>query len=189
MNLRFVWAICVVASSFIGVRPVKAQSYHQLNINDFQGSPQRSTGNIAYTNCMVDFSYQPVYTRGYYHLTFYIKMKMNKDRSWIDRAKVNSPDMVAEVLKHEQGHYIFAYLMQQELQRTLNNMRFSSNYDQEVSTVFNGIKKKYSQLNLDYDDDTNHMLNRKQQYSWDLYFKTQLGNQYNNNTALASNGR
>jgi hypothetical protein len=46
--------------------------------------------------------------------------------------------MVAEVLKHEQGHYMFAYLMQQEMLRTLNGMRFSSNYERQVSAVFNG---------------------------------------------------
>jgi hypothetical protein len=187
MNLRFVWAICVVASSFIGVRSVKAQSYHQLNANDFQGTPERSTGNIAYTNCIVDFSYQPIISRGTYHLNFFIKMKMVKDRSWIDRSRVNSPDMMAEVLKHEQGHYIFAYLMQQEMLRTFNSMRFGNNYEQQVNTVFAAIKKKYSQLNTDYDEDTSHMQNRKQQESWNLYFKSMLGQ--NNNMAVASSGQ
>jgi hypothetical protein len=187
MNLRFVWAICVVASSFIGVCSVKAQSYHQLNAADFQGTPERSTGNIAYTNCMVDFSYQPIISRGAYHLNFFIKMKMVKDRSWIDRSRVNSPDMMAEVLKHEQGHYIFAYLMQQEMLRTFNGMRFGSNYEQQVNTVFAAIKKKYSQLNTDYDEDTSHMQNRKQQESWNLYFKSVLGQ--NNNMSVASSGQ
>ncbi|NCD68624.1 DUF922 domain-containing protein [Mucilaginibacter agri] len=184
MSPRYVSVICAIAFIFTGVRAVKAQTYHQLNINDFQGAPQRSTGNLAYTNCMLDFSYQPVYTRGYYHLTFYINMKMDKDHSWLDKSRITSNDMLTEVLKHEQGHYIFAYLMQQELARILGGMRFGSNYEQQVSTVFTGIKKKYRQLNDDYDEDTSHMQNRKQQNAWDLYFKSQLG-QYSNTAMVA----
>jgi hypothetical protein len=180
-------AICAVALVFTGMCAAKAQSYHQLNANDFQGVPQPGTGNIAYTNCMVDFSYQPIISRGAYHLNFFVEMKMIKDRSWIDHKQVNSPGIMAEVLKHEQGHYIFAYLMQQEMLRTFNSMRFGSNYEQQVNTVFAAIKKKYSQLNIDYDEDTSHMQNRKQQSSWDLYFKSQLSQ--NNNMTVASSGQ
>ncbi|OKS88582.1 hypothetical protein RG47T_4053 [Mucilaginibacter polytrichastri] len=176
-----------MAFIFTSVYTVKAQSYHQLNAADFEGTPERGSGNIAYTNCMVDFSYKPMVYKGNYNLTFFISMKMNKDRSWIDRMRVNSPEMLAEVLKHEQGHYIFAYLMQQEMQSVFNNMHFGSNYEQQVNTVFNAIKKKYSQLNTDYDEDTSHMQNRAQQNSWNLYFKSQLS-QYNN-IKMASNGR
>lgn len=184
MSPRYLCAICAIAFIIGGVLVSKAQTYHQLNINDFQGVPQPNTGNIAYTNCLVNFNYQPIYSGGSYHLTFNVNMKMNKDRSWIDRSLITSNDVLAEVLKHEQGHYIFAFLMQQELARAFNSTRFNSNYQQQVNTIYANIVKKYGQLNRDYDDDTSHMQNRKQQQAWDLYFKSQLG-QYSNAAMVA----
>ena len=53
-------------------------------------------------------------------------------------------------------------------------MRFSSSYNYEAMAVFNLIDAKYKQLNADYDEDTAHMTDRKQQHSWDVYFQQKL---------------
>jgi hypothetical protein len=185
MYPKTVRVICVIAFCVIGMCSAKAQ-FRQLNINDFQGQPQKGN-NIAYTNCSLDFSYQPVMVRGYYQLTFNIHVVMNKNRSWLDRNRITSSDMLTEVLKHEQGHYNLAFLMQQEMLRVFGNTRFGSNYEQQVNTIFSRIKNKYQQLNNDYDEDTNHMQDRKQQNSWDLFFNQQLG-QYSN-LAMNREGR
>lgn len=177
MSLRTVWVTCVIALCFIGMCAANAQSYHQLNVKDFQGTPQHGN-QIAYTNCIVDFTYQPSYIRGYYQLTFNVNMAVDKDKSWIDRSRITSQGMLADILNHEQGHYILAYLMQQEMKSVFARTRFGSNYEQQVHQIFTGIKKKYAQLNLDYDDDTQHMQDRKQQNSWNMFFNQQLG-QYN----------
>lgn len=168
--------ICAVALCFIDMLTAKAQ-YKLLNVNDFQGSPQRN-GHVAYTNCTIDFSYQPTSMGRFYQLAFNIRVVMNKDRSWIDRSRITSNEMMADILKHEQGHYALAYMMQQEMLRVFNNTRYGSNYEQQVNTIFAAIKSKYQQLNNDYDEDTNHSIDRKQQVAWDLYFRQQLG-QYN----------
>ncbi len=179
MRISFVRVICVIAFVFTGMREANAQAYHQLSPVDFQGvAPNGSY--IAYTNCTIDYTYQPVYMNGYYKLKINVNVQVNKNRSWIDRSRVNTPEMLAEVMKHEQGHYIFAYLMQQEMMQAGNNMRFGADYDHQITAVLNKIKNKYKQLNDDYDDDTSHMINRKQQNAWDMYFKQQVGGQYNN---------
>ncbi|MCJ8208235.1 DUF922 domain-containing Zn-dependent protease [Mucilaginibacter sp. RS28] len=172
MNPRKVRVICAVALC-LGIFSAKAQ-YHLLNTSDFQGRPDCS-GNVAYTNCTIDFSYQPTPANGFYHLDFRIKVVVNKDRSWIDKSRITSGQMLDEILKHEQGHYTLAFLMQQEMLRVFANTRFGSNYEQQVNTIFGALKNKYHQLNNDYDEDTNHSIDRKQQNSWDLYFRQQIG--------------
>ncbi|WDF55062.1 DUF922 domain-containing protein [Mucilaginibacter sp. KACC 22063] len=174
MSPKVVRGICAIAFCFIGMCAVNAQAYHQLHTSDFQAKP-RAGNEIAYTNCTVDFSYQPVYNRGNYQLTFNVNLRMNKDQSWLDRSRIISEAMLADVLQHEQGHYNLAYMMQQEMISVFNRTRFGSNYEQQVHNIFAAIKKKYTQLNLDYDEDTAHMQDRKQQNSWNAYFQQQLG--------------
>jgi predicted secreted Zn-dependent protease len=129
---------------------------------------------IAYTNCTIDFQYQAHPQRGYYRLDFNIRLLLNNNKSWMDKDRVTSAEMLAEILKHEQGHYTIAYMEQQELRRTVARTVFHDDYQYEARNIFDRIDAKYKQLNLDYDADTNHMRNRDQQQSWDAYFKKQL---------------
>lgn len=153
-----------------------AQPHRQLTTDDFQGYPRANNrGVVAYTNCTIDFRFQASRDGGgSYRLNFNVTLQMNRDRSWIDRSRITSQAVMAEILKHEQGHYTIAYLEQQEVLRTVSRVRFSSNYQNEAMAIFNRIDAKYKQLNKDYDEDTEHSTNRQQQHSWDVYFIKRL---------------
>jgi len=156
---------------------VRAQSsaYHQLLAEEFEGMPDVSSADmVAYTNCFIDFNYHAKSERGFYTLTCDVKLVFNHDKSWINKKRISSHELMNQVLNHEQGHYILAYMEQQELIRTVSKTRFDANYQFEASNIFDRIHEKYRQLSLDYDDDTSHMLNREQQHSWDTYFKKRL---------------
>ncbi len=166
--------ICAVALCIAGTQILVAQPYHQLSIDDFEGNPRSRTGVIAYTNCTIDLKYQAHPDKGFYRLIFDIRLILNRDKSWMDKSRIRSSEMLAEILKHEQGHYIIAYLEQQEVLREMGKTRFVEDYQYRVSEIFNRIDAKYKQLNYDYDEDTAHMVNRTQQNSWDLYFRKRL---------------
>jgi len=167
--------ICVVALCLFLGQKVTAQDYHQLTINDFQGVPHSNgDGVIAYTNCSIDFRYEATHQRGYYQLNFHIRLLMNRNRSWMDKDKITSPEMLSEVLRHEQGHYFIAYMEQQELLRAVSKTIFQSDYQYVAQQIFNRIDAKYKQLNEDYDTDTQHMVNREQQNSWNAYFQKRM---------------
>lgn len=164
MRLWLVVTICLGAVNWAHAQ----QPYRQLTLSDFTGSvPAGSGAFIAYTNCSVTMNYDASPGRnGYYRLAFDVQLVMNRNKSWINRQRVTSPEMMDEVLRHEQGHYQLAYLMQQEMQSALNQARYTSSYQAQVNDIFNRINQKYKQLNADYDEDTNHMLDRKQQAAW-----------------------
>jgi len=175
MKISLLKAVCIVVLSFAALQNVSAQDYHQLTIDDFQGIPRSNTsGVIAYTNCTIDFRYQATHKNNYYQLDFNIRLLMNRNRSWMDKARVTSPEKLAEILKHEQGHYLIAYMEQQELLRTVSKTVFHEDYQYQAQHIFDTIDAKYKQLNIDYDVDTQHMVNRVQQSSWDAYFQRKL---------------
>ena len=149
--------------------------YHQLSAEEFEGAPiLNSKDVIAYTNCFIDFNYRAKSEKGIYRLTCDIKLVFSHEKSWINRRKVVSQQMLVEILNHEQGHYFIAYMEQQELIRTVSKTRFDANYQSEATNIFDRIHEKYKQLSADYDDDTGHMVNREQQRSWDKYFQKRL---------------
>lgn len=176
MKFRLVWLIFIAALSLFGINSVTAQSYHLLTMDDFRGIPRETNrgGVIAYTNSSIDFHYEAHKEKNYYRLDFNIQLTLNSNKSWMDKRRVTSNEMLAEILKHEQGHYLIAYMEQQELIRAVSKTVFYADYQSAAKEIFNRIDAKYKQLNQSYDEDTQHMLNRQQQQSWDAYFKKRL---------------
>jgi hypothetical protein len=176
MRKGFVKAAVAAALFLIGLPIAWAQQQYcrQLTVSDFQGVPNHNTTTIALTSCYIDLKYDVHARNGYYQLTFNVNLEMNKERSWIDRSRITSPEMLAYILKHEQGHYIINYFEQQELLREFSRTRFGADYETAVKEIFDRIQAKYLQLNTDYDEDTDHSQNRIQQASWDKYFHRRL---------------
>jgi len=174
MKFGFVRLICLAALWLLAVNEVSAQAVRQLTINDFKGVPLNNQSTVAYTNSSISFHYEAHREKNYYLLDFDIQLTLNDCKSWIDKKRITSDGMLAEVLRHEQGHYTIAYMEQQELLRTVSKTIFYANYQSAAQSIFNRIDAKYKQLNIDYDIDTQHMQNRTQQQSWDAYFKKRL---------------
>ncbi|TSD64499.1 DUF922 domain-containing protein [Inquilinus sp. KBS0705] len=171
-SFRFSFLLAVVL--FIA-NMTTAQPFRQLTAADFMGTPKANNrGVIAYTNCTLDFSYQANHSKNDYLLHFKVTLQLNNYKSWMDKARITSAEQLAEILKHEQGHYNIAYLEQQEVIRTMERTRFTANYRAEAMDLFNRIDAKYKQLNIDYDEDTQHSVNKQQQHSWDIYFAKRL---------------
>jgi len=176
MKLRYVRLIFAALLFLTSTGAAFAQQgYRQLTPNDFTGLVPAGSGfYVAHTSCNVTMNYDVRRYQGTYRLTFDIRLVLNRDRSWINRQMVTSADMMDEVLRHEQGHYQIAYLMQQEMFRELTQTRYTGDYQRQANNIFNRIDDKYRQMNVDYDNDTQHMQNRKQQAAWINYLNQQL---------------
>ncbi|TWR29656.1 DUF922 domain-containing protein [Mucilaginibacter pallidiroseus] len=167
--------LCAAGMFCLSIATSKAQPHRMLTPDDFRGMPRvNNRGVVAYTNCTINFSYQANHADGYYRVHANVSLTMNRDRSWIDMNRITSQAQLNEILKHEQGHYTIAYLEQQEVLRAIQRTRFTANYRYEAMDVFNRIDAKYKQLNIDYDEDTEHSVNKQQQHSWDVYFAKRL---------------
>jgi hypothetical protein len=175
MKQRYVRWMGALMLCLLGCGVLKAQPYRQLTANDFTAPvPPGSGFYIAHTSCNVTMNYDVQSHRSNYRLVFDVKLSLNRERSWLNRQVVNTPEMLAEVLRHEQGHYQIAYLMQQEMIRELNRFHYTGDYQRQANAIFKRIDDKYRILNEDYDSDTQHMQNRKQQLAWVNYLNRQL---------------
>jgi hypothetical protein len=168
--------VCVIALWLCIINNASAQdSYHQLTAGDFRGIPQATGDNaIAFTHCSIDFRYHATGENNRYHLTFDVRLILDREQSWLNMRQMKSQQMLTEILKHEQGHYFIAYMEQQEILREASRSSFDANYQAEANALFDRIHTKYEQLNLNYDEDTRHSLDRVQQHSWDVYFERRL---------------
>jgi hypothetical protein len=149
------------------------QSYHRLTANDFAGTPNDASF-LAYTYCYVSYSYNAVKHNGNYNIDFNVQMEFNPNRSWIRFDQVKGPDMLQNILKHEQGHYNIAYLMKGELYSVLSRHRYGANYQNEIEVLFNAVQTKYYKLNAQYEAQTEHMNNGLNQEKWNQWFNRQL---------------
>ena len=168
MGYKFIKLVIIFILLTAGA--ANAQTYRLLTANDFLAAPKfNNAGVVAYTNCSITYNYRVKRVNGIFRLDFNVSMQMNKHLSWLDKKRVQTAQMLAEVLKHEQGHYAIAYLQQQELLRTFGRTRFGRDYSIAVKNIFDRIDDKYRRLNEQYERETNHMQNRTQQASWDRY--------------------
>lgn len=175
MKLRYVKLIGAVLLFMLGASVVKAQDYRQLTADDFTGQVPTGSGfYVAHTSCNVTMRYNVQSYRSNYRLTFYIPLVFNPERSWINRKMITNADMMAEVLHHEQGHFLIAFLMQQEMIRELNAFRYTGDYQRQANNIFNRIDEKYRRMNAAYDSETMHMQDRKQQANWTVFLNRQL---------------
>src|SRR3954469_16907360 len=115
MQFKFLRAIAIVALWVWCVGSATAQSttYHRLSANEFEGRPGSMPGMVAYTDCSIDFHYRVTNDkRNNFIITPDVQLVFNRDRSWIDKRHVLNNAMMADILKHEQGHYTIAYMEQ-----------------------------------------------------------------------------
>ena len=153
-----------------------AQSYHRLAAADFGGNAPQYNGDIAYTNCHVDYTYEVIHKADNYDIRFYVQLTMDNDKSYIRLDQVNSREQQQQILRHEQGHYNIAYLLKCEAYTVLTHHRYTANYHNEIAYLFNQVQAKYQKLNSDYEASTNHMTNVLNQDKWNAWFSKQLDN-------------
>ncbi len=137
---------------------------------DFTGNPDNNTDLFAYTYWYVRYSWGPFNFRG-----DTVKWKVDitlelEKRSWQKAEKVSD-----SLLAHEQGHFNIGLLFARTfLQRVNNTVFFRHNYEARIAEIFNEELEKFKQLEIKYDQETDHFTNREQQQKWDAYFKKAL---------------
>lgn len=159
--------VIVLLLGVLWLSPVYAQGYRKLNPNDFQGRPKLNDPYLSHTKLRIGYSSTTIKRDGNYLLTFHVYLDINKAESWMNFDKISNQKTFIALLNHEQGHFKIGALMQQELMHRLNTKRYSSHYKQEAATIFNKVAAKYHLLQIQYDQETRHMMDIEKQGQWD----------------------
>jgi hypothetical protein len=134
----------------------------KLTWNDFAGQVDKDSKYWARTEWRGTYKYRVTSSHQDTVSVELSALPVLKASSWV------LPDKkVSELLVHEQGHFNFALLVVAEFKKTVKaTPLLKSDCKQKVSFIFNSILNNVKQIEIQYDEETNHMKNKKEQTRW-----------------------
>jgi hypothetical protein len=135
----------------------------KLSWDDFKMDSPSSTRDAALTTTFVGFSYSR--TRDI--ITFDIECKFQKSRSW-GRLKTDY------ILNHEQGHFDIAEIFARKLNKEITLFLAKSKQHEELNKIYTKVMNEKRDTQQQYDDETNHSINKTQQAAWDKKIEEML---------------
>lgn len=134
----------------------------KLKWSDFAGKRDTISTYWATTNWYVRYKYS---INHFQKDTVILDMNVwlfLKANSWVLVDKESD-----ELLQHEQGHFDFARLLALEFKNEASStVLLFGNYKYKLDSIFNALLTKISQMEIQYDKETNHMWNREEQELW-----------------------
>lgn len=101
---------------------------------------------------------------------FDVILELDQDESWVKKDK-----MTDDLLIHEQGHFNIGILCVREIMFRFKAARFTkSNFDKLLQKIIDDASKKYADMGVKYDEETNHSIDAEQQMKWNAFFMEQL---------------
>jgi hypothetical protein len=139
---------------------------------DFVGTPDADSPYDAYTYWMVSYSYSWKRGSDGYAIVDLSVRNWLDEKSWV---KYPLPKNHKQLLAHEQRHYDFSVLTALEFKRLVTASKFHpSEVDAEIERLFDDTLAFYVDLELAYDEETNHGLDRDGQRRWDEWFDSEI---------------
>jgi hypothetical protein len=139
-----------------------------LQWEDFAGKIDDSSKYDA--ECYAEVCYDYTFY-GVDDFEFSVYANFNKNTSWSKKDK-----QLPELLKHEQFHFNIAQFFAMKLKQEFENFVYTENYEEEILQLFNQKKNEYELIQRQYDEDTNHSLNKEKQKEWEDFVALQLKN-------------
>lgn len=101
---------------------------------------------------------------------FDIILYFDHKNSWVKKGKTTD-----ELLMHEQGHFNLGILCIREIRRKFKEAKFTkNNYNSLLQSMVSESSKKYHEMGLTYDKETDHSKNAEQQTKWNNFFSGEL---------------
>jgi hypothetical protein len=135
---------------------------------DFLGNVNDSSSYDAESFAEIRYNYTFNTTRGFF---FHVYANFNKNASW-SRKEFRS----FALLKHEQLHFDIAELYARKMKEAFENYNYTENYREEIAQIFNEKKLEYHLMQLKYDEQTSHSLDKEKQQEWELLVNRELSN-------------
>ena len=144
----------------------------KLNWSDFKGTPDANSSYWAYTGYLVRYRYEDVKISGDMVSigNFEVTVELDPSKTWAKKDKTSD-----ELLIHEQGHFDIGILCGREMLATFKRTSFErSNYRDQIQSIFREILKKYIEMGHQYDSETDHFRNKKEQERWNALISDKL---------------
>lgn len=97
------------------------------------------------------------------------KIFVNSERSWIKEEFLDqaTKEEKLKLIDHEKGHFIIALIQFKKFQKICKEYSFAKpRIKFQLDSIYKGVLATEDSLNLAYDEESNHMLNKEKQLEW-----------------------
>lgn len=152
-----------------------------LTWEDFRAEPDRNSTYQANTSAGLSYSWGIRNENGVVTLKYEVLSYFNPDGSWVVPKSRGSEYL----LSHEQLHFDITELHARKLRKMLAEIKvdkLSKDPRKDLNKLYEIIEKERDAMQLKYDKETNHSLNREAEAHWQNFVKKELKKYENYNS-------
>lgn len=144
-----------------------------LTWEDFRAEPDRNSTFQANTSAGLSYSWGIRNENGAVTLKYEVESYFNPNNSWVFPESRGSEYL----LSHEQLHFDITELHARKLRKKLSGIKvedLSKDPRKELNRLYKNIETERNAMQLKYDRETNHSINREAEASWQIYVRKEL---------------
>lgn len=146
---------------------------NSLTWADFRAAPNKNSAFQANTSAGLSFSWGIRKENGVVTLKYEVQSYFNPDGSWVVPESRGSEYL----LSHEQLHFDITELHARKLRKNLSEIDvedLGKDPRKDLNRLYEIIEKERAAMQLKYDKETNHSLNREAQARWQENVKKEI---------------
>ncbi len=141
----------------------------------YNAKPDNYSPYAALTVTIWQYSYLTKIRGNQLNIDFSFVAGIDSEKSWVKRKRIKNKEISKQLLNHEQGHVLINYLLLKEGELKIRNQKYTlSNYKKLIQLNAKQISKKYSDMQITYDDQTKHGSDLAAQRKWDNLIQEEL---------------
>jgi len=136
----------------------------KLTWADYKARPNPDSDAAASTTTYLAIDYNISNT----NFSFKIESRFSKTRSW----GLHKTDYI---LSHEQGHFDIAEIFARKLHKEMSEYTFNKKtYQKDLKKIYDTVTEEKTEMQNNYDRETNHSINKREQAEWLIKIKEML---------------
>ncbi len=172
-NLTVFKTFCILCCFLCVQQDEPAMSWsesYRLSWSDFRGAPDINTSAVAITASGITFGFSVRTTDDQVvSFTSNVYAHFYPEKSWYKKDQADT-----HVLGHEQLHFDITELHARMFRQRIDQVKVSNSVRSQLKTLHNVINKELSQMQNNYDSETNYSRNVDAQAKWDIYITDEL---------------
>ena len=164
--MRLFILFLLLSTSFFGQNTTRDtityRKYNTLKWTDFKADAPVDSPFTASVSSGMSYKWSYSTSAGIIDFRFSIEAKLYRNLSWSVYKSGKQ-----EVLKHEQLHFDITELFTRKFRKALEEYVVKRNIRKDVATIYEGIEKQRIEMQLLYDKETNHSINKESQLAWE----------------------
>ena len=147
-----------------------SESY-KLSWADFKAKPNTNVNAVAITASGITFGFSITKTDSNQVIGFTSEVHAHfyPEQSWYKKERADN-----HILGHEQLHFDITELYARKFRQRISHLKMSNNIRKELKVIHNAINKELSQMQDNYDNETNYSINYESQKEWHNYIAIEL---------------